>query len=113
MASSTQPCSGSGAFRFGPVELDFPSGDLRKHGLRLKLQDKPCQILVSLLERPGELITREELRARLWGSDTFVEFEHNLDIAVNKLRATLGDTAESPRYVETVRGKGYRLCATV
>jgi DNA-binding winged helix-turn-helix (wHTH) protein/TolB-like protein/Tfp pilus assembly protein PilF len=113
MAGFTQPLRNPGAYRFGPFELDSQSGDLRKYGIRLKLQEKPCQILFSLLERPGELITREELRARLWGSNTFVEFEHNLDIAVNKLRATLGDSAEEPRYVETVRGKGYRLLVTV
>ncbi|HKO04941.1 MAG TPA: winged helix-turn-helix domain-containing protein [Candidatus Acidoferrales bacterium] len=113
MSGSSQPLSDPGAYRFGPFELDVQSGDLRKYGIRLKLQEKPCQILFSLLERPGEVITREELRARLWGSNTFVEFEHNLDIAVNKLRATLGDTAEAPRYVETIRGTGYRLCATV
>jgi len=113
MAGSAQPIRNPGAYRFGPFELDFQSGDLRKHGIRLKLQEKPCQILFSLLERPGELITREELRARLWGASTFVEFEHNLDIAMNKLRATLGDSAEAPRYVETIRGRGYRLCATV
>ncbi len=113
MAGSAQPIKNPGAYCFGPFELDFQSGDLRKHGIRLKLQEKPCQILLSLLERPGELITREELRARLWGTETFVEFEHNLDIAVNKLRGTLGDSAESPRYVETVRGKGYRLLGTV
>jgi len=113
MAGSTQPLRNPGAYRFGPFELDVQSGGLRKHGIRLKLQEKPCQILFSLLERPGELITREELRARLWGSNTFVEFEHSLDIAMNKLRVTLGDSAEAPRYVETVRGRGYRLCATV
>jgi Tol biopolymer transport system component/DNA-binding winged helix-turn-helix (wHTH) protein len=113
MAGSPQPVRNPGAYRFGPFELEFQSGDLRKHGIRLKLQEKPCQILFSLLERPGELISREELRARLWGTSTFVEFEHNLDIAVNKLRATLGDSAEAPRYVETIRGRGYRLCATV
>jgi Tol biopolymer transport system component/DNA-binding winged helix-turn-helix (wHTH) protein len=113
MAGSTQPITNPGAYRFGPFELDFQSGDLRKHGIRMKLQEKPCQILFSLLERPGELISREELRAKLWGASTFVEFEHNLDIAVNKLRATLGDSAETPRYVETIRGRGYRLCPTV
>jgi DNA-binding winged helix-turn-helix (wHTH) protein/TolB-like protein/Tfp pilus assembly protein PilF len=100
-------------FRFGPFAASVREGELRKHGIRLKLQEKPLQILLTLLERPGELVTREELRARLWTSSTFVEFEHNLDIAVNKLRLALGDSAESPRYVETIRGKGYRLMGSV
>jgi TolB-like protein/DNA-binding winged helix-turn-helix (wHTH) protein/Tfp pilus assembly protein PilF len=109
MGWSRQP----GDYRFGPFAANVRDGQLRKLGIRLKLQEKPFQVLVTLLERPGELVTREELRARLWASNTFVEFEHNLDIAVNKLRLTLGDSAEFPRYVETVRGKGYRLVGNV
>jgi DNA-binding winged helix-turn-helix (wHTH) protein/Flp pilus assembly protein TadD len=100
-------------YRFGPFTVNLRAGELRKHGIRLKLAGKPFQILAALLERPAELITREELRARLWASNTHVEFDHSLDAAINKLRAALGDTAEAPRYVETVRGKGYRLLGTV
>jgi DNA-binding winged helix-turn-helix (wHTH) protein/Flp pilus assembly protein TadD len=100
-------------YHFGPFTVNLRAGELRKHGIRLKLAGKPFQILAALLEHPAELITREELRARLWASNTHVEFDHSLDAAINKLRAALGDTAEAPRYVETVRGKGYRLLGTV
>lgn len=113
MGWSRRSLDGPGNYRFGPFTASVRDGELRKLGVRLKLQEKPFQILLTLLERPGELVTREELRTRLWASNTFVEFEHNLDIAVNKLRLALGDSAESQRYVETVRGKGYRLVASV
>jgi TolB-like protein/DNA-binding winged helix-turn-helix (wHTH) protein/Tfp pilus assembly protein PilF len=107
--------SGSGkvSARFGPFEAHLRSGELRKHGIRIRLQDQPFQILAALLERPGDLVTREELRARLWPSDTFVDFDHGLNTAINKLREALGDSAETPRYIETLARRGYRFIAPV
>ncbi len=97
--------------RFGVYELDVHSGELRKSGARLSLQQQPLQLLSVLLERPGDLVTREELRKRLWPDDTFVDFEHGLNAAVKRLRDTLGDSADSPRFVETVPRRGYRFIA--
>ena len=96
---------------FGVYELDLNSGELRKSGSRLAFQQQPLQLLSVLLERPGELVTREDLRKRLWPDDTFVDFEHGLNAAVKRLRDTLGDSAESPRFVETVPRRGYRFIA--
>ena len=90
-------------------EADAGTGELRKGGLRVKLQEKPFRFLIALLECPGKLVTREELRQRLWSSDTYVEFDRSLNIAVRKLRSALSDTAELPRYIETLRGRGYRF----
>ncbi len=95
--------------RFGAFEVDPRAGELRKHGIRIKLREQPFQILLMLLERPGEVVTREELRAKLWPADTFVDFDHGLNAAVNKLREALGDSAEAPRYVETLPRRGYRF----
>src|ERR1700690_1653741 len=100
-------------FRFGAFEVDEARGELRKHGLRIKLHSQPFQVLVMLLERPSELVTREEMRQRLWGEDTFVDFDHGLNSAVNKIREALNDSASQPRYVETASGKGYRFIAPV
>ena len=100
-------------FRFGVFELNEATGELRKHGIRIKLHSQPFQVLVMLLERPTELVTREELRQRLWGDDTIVDFDHGLNTAVNKLRDALGDAASQPRHVETVSGRGYRFIAPV
>lgn len=100
-------------FRFGVFEADEAAGELRKHGLRIKLHAQPLQVLLMLLERPAELVTREEMRQRLWGQDTFVDFDHGLNSAVNKIREALGDSAARPRYVETISGKGYRFIAPV
>ena len=97
--------------RFGAFELDLRSGELRKAGSRLTLQHQPLHLLSVLLERPGELVTREELRSRLWPEDTFVDFEHGLNAAVKRLRDTLGDSADTPRYVETLPRRGYRFIA--
>ena len=97
--------------RFGVFELDLRSGELRKSGARLNLQQQPLQLLSVLLEQPGELVTREELHKRLWPDDTFVDFEHGLNAAVKRLRDTLGDSADSPRFVETVPRRGYRFVA--
>jgi eukaryotic-like serine/threonine-protein kinase len=98
---------------FGPFEFDSERGQLRKHGIRIKLQDQPFQILQILLERSGELVTREELRNRIWPADTFVDFDKGLYNAVKKLREALGDTAGTPRYVETVPKRGYRFIAPI
>ena len=99
--------------RFGSFEMDLRAGELRKHGVRIRLQTQPFQILGMLLERPGEVVTREELRQALWPSDTFVDFDHGLNNAVNRLRETLGDSAESPRFLETLPRRGYRFIAAV
>lgn len=99
--------------RFGPYELDERSGELRKHGTRLRLQDKPAAVLLALIERAGEVVTREELRARLWPEDTFVDFDHGLSVAVRKLRVTLCDSADQPRYIETIPRHGYRFLGSV
>jgi TolB-like protein/DNA-binding winged helix-turn-helix (wHTH) protein/Tfp pilus assembly protein PilF len=99
--------------RFGSFEADFRAGELRKHGVKLKLVGQPLEILAMLLERPGQLVTREELRARLWPTDTFVDFDHGLNAAVNKLRDALSDSAEKPNYVETLPRRGYRFISVV
>lgn len=99
--------------RFAAFEVDAAAGELRKHGVRIRLQEQPFRILTSLLERPGELVTREELRERIWGSDTFVDFDHGLNAAVNRLRTALDDSAATPRYIETVARKGYRFVGMV
>jgi TolB-like protein/DNA-binding winged helix-turn-helix (wHTH) protein/Tfp pilus assembly protein PilF len=100
-------------FVFGVFELDFRSGELRKHGLRVRLQEQPFQVLAMLLEHSGEVITREELQKRLWPADTFVDFDHGLNKAINKIRDALSDSPESPRFVETVARRGYRFLAEV
>src|SRR5262245_29483464 len=97
--------------RFGPFDVDLRSGQLHKHGIRLKLQDQPFQLLAFLLEHPGDLVTRDELRQKLWPADTFVDFDTGLNNAVKKLRDALGDSAEEPRYVETLPRRGYRFIA--
>lgn len=99
--------------RFGLFEADLASGELRKNGTRVRLQEQPFQVLLALVERPGEMVTREDLRQRLWPSDTFVDFDHSLNTAVNKLREALGDVASNPRFVETVARRGYRFIAPV
>ena len=100
-------------YRFGPYEARESTGELRKHGIRIKLHSQPFQVLMMLLERPSELVTREEMRQRLWGEDTFVDFDHGLNSAVNKVREALSDSASQPRYVETIAGKGYRFMVPV
>jgi DNA-binding winged helix-turn-helix (wHTH) protein len=98
--------------RFATFEVDLESGELRRNGLKLKLSGQPFQVLAILLERPGSVVTREELQKRLW-PDTFVDFDHNLNAAINRIREVLGDSAESPRFVETVPKRGYRFIAPV
>ena len=101
------------AYRFGPFELNVGSGELRRHGLKVRLRGRPVEILACLIERKGEIVTRDDLRNRLWTSDTFVDFDHGLNSAMNKLREALGDAADNPRYVETVPKRGYRFVAPV
>jgi eukaryotic-like serine/threonine-protein kinase len=101
------------SLRFGVFELDPHAAELRKHGVRIRLQEQPFQILMMLLDHPGQLVTREALRQRLWSSDTFVDFDRNLNKAMNKLRLALGDSAESPRFIETLHRRGYRFIAPV
>ena len=102
-----------GRLRFGVFEVDLRGGELRKHGLRIRLQAQPFQLLAMLLEHPGEMVSREDLQKKLWPADTFVDFDHGLNKAINKIRDALGDSADSPRYVETVARRGYRFLAEV
>lgn len=99
--------------RFGPFEVDPQAGELRKHGVKLRLVGQPLEVLAALLERPGEVLTREELRTKLWPTDEFVDFDHGLNAAMNKLRDALSDSAEMPKYVETLPRRGYRFIAPV
>ncbi len=99
--------------RFGEFELDLRTGELRSNGHHIILQEKPFQILTALLERPGEMVTREELTKRLWPTGTFVDFDLGLNKAVNRLRAALDDSAERPRFIETFPKRGYRFVAEV
>ena len=99
--------------RFGVFEVDLSAGELRKSGMRIKLQGQPLEVLGMLLQRPGEVIAREELRQKLWPTDTFVDFDHGVNTAINRLREALGDSAETPRFVETVPRRGYRFIGAV
>src|ERR1700719_3158670 len=99
--------------RFGVFEMDLGTGELRKHGVQIRLQKQPFQVLAILLEHAGEVVTREELQKNLWPTDTFVDFDHRLNKAINKIRDALGDSAESPRFLETVSRRGYRFLAEV
>src|SRR6266446_7685129 len=94
----------SGILRFATFE-----GELRKQGKRLRLQDQPFQVLAVLLQRPGDVVTREELRSQIWSRDTFVDFDNGLNTAINKLREALGDSADNPRFIETLPRRGYRF----
>ena len=99
--------------RFEDFKLDMRTGELRRNGTRIRLQEQPFQILALLLERAGEVVTREELQRKLWAADTFVDFDNGLNIAIKKLRTALGDDAEAPRYIETLPRRGYRFLAQV
>jgi len=103
--------SSQGNVRFGAFELDEDAGELRREGIKVRLQEQPLQILQILLEQPGKVITREELRKRIWPSDTFVDFDHGINNAIKRLREALADTAETPRYIETLPRRGYRFIA--
>src|SRR5580693_9338934 len=99
--------------RFGVFEVDLRAAELRKRGIRIKLQEQPFQILSLLLEHSGEVVTREELRQKLWPAQTFVDFDRSLNKAMTKLRSALSDSAESPRYIETIPRHGYRFLAPI
>ncbi|MBA3916638.1 MAG: winged helix-turn-helix domain-containing protein, partial [Acidobacteriales bacterium] len=109
--SDTLPTSSR--IRFGPYELDLRSAELRKDNIRIRLQDQPFLILVALLERPGEVVLREEIRNKLWPGGTVVEFDHGINAAVKRLRDALCESVEKPRYIETLARKGYRFIGTV
>ena len=104
---------GTTSVRFASFELDVRSRELRHGTNRVRLQDQPFEILRLMLERPGDVVTREELQQRLWPEGTFVDFEHSLNAAVKRLRAALGDDADNPRFVETLHRRGYRFIAPV
>src|SRR5215470_6657121 len=97
--------------RFGVFELDFRSGELRKGGVLVKLQQQPFKVLALLVTHPGDIVTREELRCQIWGGDTFVDFDQGLNFCIKQIRAALGDQADTPRYVETLPRRGYRFIA--
>jgi TolB-like protein/DNA-binding winged helix-turn-helix (wHTH) protein/Flp pilus assembly protein TadD len=103
----------SESISFAPFELDLPTGQLRKYGVRIKLQAQPFRVLAMLLERPGDIVSRDELKSRLWPGDSFGDFDHGLNKSINKIRDALGDSALNPRYVETVSRRGYRFIAEV
>src|SRR5580658_5668830 len=110
MATTTHAAGSAGAasnVRFGPFELDVRRGELRKEGRRIRLQEQPFQILKMLLESPGEVVSREEIRKRLWPGDTVVEFDHSINAAVRRLRDALRDSADNPRYIKTLARQGY------
>jgi DNA-binding winged helix-turn-helix (wHTH) protein len=103
--------SRSGLIRFGFFEVDQRSGELRKQGVKVKLQEQPFLLLQMLLEHPGEIVTRDELQKRIWPSDTFVDFEQGLNNAAKRLREALSDSPENPRFIETIPRRGYRFVA--
>jgi DNA-binding winged helix-turn-helix (wHTH) protein len=99
--------------RFSTFEVNLHTGELRQQGQKIKLQEQPLQVLAALLERPGEIVTREELRSKLWSADTFVDFDHSLNAAIKRLRDALGESAETPIFIETLARRGYRFIAPV
>src|SRR5215813_2395722 len=105
--------SSHGAVRFGNFEFDADTGELRKNGYKVRLQEQPLQILQILLEHPGNVISRDELQKRVWPSDTFVDFDHGINNAIKRLREALSDDAEAPRYIETLPRRGYRFLESV
>jgi Tol biopolymer transport system component/DNA-binding winged helix-turn-helix (wHTH) protein len=113
MSKASQTPPADGIIRFGGFEVDLRAGELRRGGLKVKLAGQPFDVLVTLLEKPGRVVTREELHDKLWAQDTFVDFEHGLNKAINKVREALGDTADNPRFIETLPRRGYRFLAPV
>ena len=103
----------SSLLRFGVFEVDLAAGELRKNGARIRLQEQPFQVLAALLQNAGQVVTRDHLREKIWAADTFVDFDHSLNTAVNKIREALGDSASSPRFLETLARRGYRFIAPV
>src|SRR5271156_5214153 len=108
-----EPLSSNCVVRFGTYEVSFQSGEVRKSGLRIRVQQQPMKLLEMLLEHPGEVVTREELRSRVWPNESFGDFDQALNIAIGKLRSALGDSADSPRFIETLSKRGYRFIADV
>src|SRR5579863_5256587 len=100
-------------YRFGAFEADASTGELRRQGIRIKLHAQPFQVLLMLLERPGEVLSREEISRALWSEGTFVDYDHGVNSAVNRIREALGDVANNPRFVETLARRGYRFVAPV
>src|SRR5579863_8009276 len=109
---ATEPLA-PGRLRFDDFELDLRAGELRRQGVRLRLRGQPLQVLEILLERAGDVVTREELQSRIWPADTFVDFDHSLHNAIARLREALSDSATAPRFVETLPRRGYRFIGTV
>src|SRR5262249_58386039 len=107
------PVSSADHMQFGVFELDLQNAELRKSGVKVKLQEQPLKILQTLLENPGQIVTREELRRRIWQADTFVEFDQGLYNAMARLREALGDASENPRFIQTVARRGYKFIAPV
>ncbi|MGC2195362.1 MAG: winged helix-turn-helix domain-containing protein, partial [Terriglobales bacterium] len=107
------PVQTARVLRFDIFELDLRAGQLRKRGVRLRLQGQPLQVLATLLKHAGEVVTREELRGEIWSADTFVDFDHSLHNAIARVRDVLGDSPESPRYIETLPRRGYKFIAPV
>src|ERR1700674_5963674 len=108
-----EPLRPTSVVRFGPYEVSLHSGEVRKAGLRIRVQQQPMKLLQMLLERPGEVVTREELRSRVWTDESFGDFDQAVNIAIAKLRSALGDSAENPRFIETLPKRGYRFIADV
>src|ERR1700678_845264 len=108
-----EPLRHSFVVRFGIYEVSFQSGAVRKAGVRIRVQQQPLKLLEVLLEHPGQVVTREELRSRVWPNESFGDFDQAVNIAIAKLRSALGDSAESPRYIETLPKRGYRFIAEV
>lgn len=111
--AASQPELAGKVLKFGIFEADLSAGELRKNGTRVRLQEQPFQLLGFLLQHPHEIVSRSELREKLWPADTFVDFDHSLNTAVNKLREALGDSASNPRFIETIARRGYRFLAPV
>src|SRR5271169_4129281 len=108
-----EPLRHTPVVRFGTYEVSLKSGEVRKAGLRIRVQQQPMKLLEILLERPGEVVTREELRSRVWTDESFGDFDQAVNIAIAKLRSALGDSAENPRFIETLPKRGYRFIADV
>jgi DNA-binding winged helix-turn-helix (wHTH) protein len=112
-SSANSPANGVQRYRFGIYEADVRAGELTRDGVKVKLQEQPFQVLLMLIERAGDVVSREELQQRLWPADTFVDFDHSLNTAINKLREALRDSADNPRFIETKPRRGYRFIAPV
>src|SRR5258707_15508619 len=113
LGTSKQPALSPKLVRFGIYQVDLRTSELWKQGRKIKLQEQPCRILAILLEQRGEVVTREDLRKRLWSDDTFVDFDHSLNTAIMRLREALSDSSENPRFIETLPRRGYRFVAPV